>query len=172
MRPYVDPPEEDEPATGSASAPVDASAPGTAASATAAAAGPGPVGEPVRRSLSVRPFLVTAGRTTDADRLPLETQVVTTAAGLDALPSLTFEQHDIVAACREPLSLAELAARLQHHLNVVRVLAGDLRSAGHLTVHAPQADAAHDLSVLRRVIDGLRAVPDSRGLTRDNNRPA
>ena len=139
-----------------------------------AAAEPAPddAEEPVRRSLAVRPFLVTAGRVTDADRLPLETQVVATTAGLAALPNLTFEQHDIVAACREPMSLAELAAVLHLHLNVVRVLAGDLRSAGHLNVHAPQADAAHDLSVLRRVIDGLRAVPDSRGLTRDNNRPA
>ena len=150
LRPYVAP-AEDEPAAEPA---------------------PEPAEEPARRSLSVRPFLVTAGRVTDADRLPLETQVVATTAGLAALPGLTFEQHDIVAACREPLSLAELAARLHLHLNVVRVLAGDLRTAGHLTVHAPQAGAAHDLSVLRRVIDGLRAVPDSRGLTRDNNRPA
>jgi hypothetical protein len=152
LRPYVDPPEKDMPAADAAPAPA--------------------VDEPVRRGLSVRPFLVTAGRVTDADRLPLETQVITTASGLEALATLTFEQHDIVAACREPLSLAELAARLHLHLNVVRVLAGDLRSAGQLTVHAPQAGAAHDLSVLRRVIDGLRSVPDSRGLTRDNNRPA
>jgi hypothetical protein len=154
LRPYVDPPEQPE------------------KDAPAADAAPAPVDEPVRRGLSVRPFLVTAGRVTDADRLPLETQVITTTSGLDALATLTFEQHDIVAACREPLSLAELAARLHLHLNVVRVLAGDLRTAGHLTVHAPQAGAAHDLSVLRRVIDGLRSVPDSRGLTRDNNRPA
>ncbi len=129
-------------------------------------------GEPQRRSLAVRPFLVTAGRVSDDAKLPLETQVVATNEGLGALPTLTFEQHDIIAACREPLSLAELAARLHLHLNVVRVVAGDLRSARQLTVHAPQAGTAHDLSVLRRVIEGLRAVPDSRGLTRDNNRPA
>ncbi|WP_370096986.1 DUF742 domain-containing protein [Streptacidiphilus sp. MAP12-20] len=136
---------------------------------------PGAIGqapEPQRRSLAVRPFLVTAGRVSDDAKLPLETQVVATNDGLTALPTLTFEQHDIVAACRAPLSLAELAARLHLHLNVVRVVAGDLRSARQLTVHAPQAGTAHDLSVLRRVIEGLRAVPDSRGLTRDNNRPA
>jgi hypothetical protein len=136
------------------------------------APGAGSAGDPVRRSLAVRPFLVTAGRVTDEERLPLETQVVATTTGLAALPALTFEEHDIVAACREPLSLAEIAARLHLHLNVVRVLAGDLRSTGQLTVHAPQAGTAHDLSVLRRVIEGLRAVPDSRGLTRDNDRPA
>ncbi|SEK79635.1 Protein of unknown function [Streptacidiphilus jiangxiensis] len=151
LRPYVALPD-DEPAT----------SPGAVGSA----------GEPVRRSLAVRPFLVTAGRVTDEQRLPLETQVVATAEGLAALPTLTFEEHDIVAACGEPLSLAEIAARLHLHLNVVRVLAGDLRISRQLTVHAPQAGTAHDLSVLRRVIEGLRAVPDSRGLTRDNDRPA
>lgn len=136
---------------------------------------PPPV-EPVRRSLSVRPFLVTAGRVAgsgaaeadDAASLPLETQVVATADGLADLEQLTFEQHDIVAACRRPQSLAELAARLHLHLNVVRVLSADLRAERRLTVYAPQAGAAQDVSVLRRVIDGLRAVPDSRGLPRDS----
>jgi hypothetical protein len=167
LRPYVAPDEPDEP-----SAPDKLESAADPSPDPAADPASDPAAEPARRSLSVRPFLVTAGRVGDVDRLPLETQVVATTGGLAALPALTFEEHDIVAACREPLSLAELAARLQLHLNVVRVLAGDLRSAGHLTVHAPQAGAAHDLSVLRRVIDGLRAVPDSRGLTRDNNRPA
>jgi hypothetical protein len=133
---------------------------------------PEPAPEPPRRSLAVRPFLVTAGRVSDDAQLPLETQVVATQEGLAALSALTFEQHDIIAACREPLSLAEIAARLHLHLNVVRVVAGDLRNANQLTVHAPQAGTANDLSVLRRVIEGLRAVPDSRGITRDNNRPA
>lgn len=93
---------------------------------------------------------------------------MTTEAGLSALTSLTFEQHDIVAACRRPQSVAELAARLRLHLNVVRVLADDLRTAGQLAVHVPNARTAQDTSVLRRVIDGLRAVPDSRGSLRDS----
>nr|WP_328806300.1 DUF742 domain-containing protein [Streptacidiphilus fuscans] len=151
LRPYVMPESDDDPPR-----------PGSAA----------PTAEPPRRSLSVRPFLVTAGRVSDDTYLPLETQVVATPQGLADLPTLTFEQHDIIAACQDPLSLAELAARLHLHLNVVRVVAGDLRSANHLTVHAPQVGTANDLSVLRRVIDGLRAVPDSRGFKRDNNSPA
>ncbi|MFI2432774.1 DUF742 domain-containing protein [Streptomyces sp. NPDC018693] len=124
---------------------------------------------------AVRPFLVTAGRVAGADRaaagrpMPVETQVVTTAEGLAALDRLSFEQHDIVAACRRPQSIAEIAARLRLHLNVVRVLAEDLRAAGHLTVHVPDSGATHDASVLRRVIDGLRAIPDSRGVLRDTD---
>jgi hypothetical protein len=70
-----------------------------------------------------------------------------------------------VAASRRPQSLAEIAAKLRLHLNVVRVLAEDLRSSGHLSVYVPNADTAQDVSVLRRVIDGLRTIPDSRGNT-------
>ncbi|MFC3574678.1 DUF742 domain-containing protein [Streptomyces yaanensis] len=130
----------------------------------------GPV--PVGPAPAVRPFLVTAGRvagTASGRPMPVETQVVATAGGLEALDRLSFEQHDIVAACRRPQSIAEIAARLRLHLNVVRVLAEDLRAAGQLTVHVPRADVTHDASVLRRVIDGLRAIPDSRGVLRDTD---
>ncbi|KUN40184.1 multi-component regulatory system-4 [Streptomyces longwoodensis] len=130
---------------------------------------------PVGPVPAVRPFLVTAGRVAGAGRattdrpMPVETQVVATAAGLEALGRLSFEQHDIVAACRVPQSLAEIASRLRLHLNVVRVLAEDLRAEGHLTVHVPDSGVTHDASVLRRVIDGLRAVPDSRGVLRETD---
>ncbi|MEU9470264.1 DUF742 domain-containing protein [Streptomyces avermitilis] len=126
--------------------------------------------DPVGPAPAVRPFLVTAGRvagTRSDPPIPVETQVVATAEGLDRLDRLSFEQHDIVAACRQPQSIAELAARLRLHLNVVRVLAEDLRAEGRLSVYLPNPDIAQDASVLRRVIDGLRAIPDSRGVLRD-----
>ena len=131
---------------------------------------PGP--DPVGPAPAVRPFLVTAGRVADSasgPAMPVETQVVATAAGLAVLDRLSFEQHDIVAACRRPQSIAEIAARLRLHLNVVRVLAEDLRAAGQLTVHVPNSDITHDATVLRRVIDGLRAIPNSRGVLRDTD---
>jgi hypothetical protein len=131
---------------------------------------PGP--DPVGPAPAVRPFLVTAGRVasgTSGRTMPVETQVVATVEGLGALGRLSFEQHDIVAACRLPQSIAELAARLRLHLNVVRVLAEDLRADGQLTVHVPDSDVTHDASVLRRLIDGLRAIPDSRGVLRDTD---
>jgi hypothetical protein len=126
--------------------------------------------ERVGRASAIRPFLLTAGRVSGggaAPPIPIETQVVSTSAGLAVLRSLTFEHHDIVAACRQPQSVAELAARLRLHLNVVRVLAEDLCTVGYLAVYLPTASTAQDVSVLRRVIDGLRAVPDSRGTLRD-----
>jgi hypothetical protein len=127
--------------------------------------------DPAGRAPAIRPFLLTAGRVAGGGAgppLPVETQVVATSSGLAVLGSLAFEQHDIIAACRRPQSVAELAARLHLHLNVVRVLAEDLRAAGHLTVHVPNARTIQDISVLRRVIDGLRAVPDSRDTLRDS----
>ncbi|MET8859515.1 MULTISPECIES: DUF742 domain-containing protein [unclassified Streptomyces] len=120
----------------------------------------------------VRPFLLTAGRVAGGDSLvppiPIETQVVATRVGLAALDRFVFDQHrDIITVCREPQSLAEIAARLRMHLNVVRVLADDLRADGQLALYAPQARSNRDVTVLRRVIDGLRAVPDSRGAIRE-----
>lgn len=127
--------------------------------------------EPAGRAPAIRPFLLTAGRVAGGGAgppLPVESQVVATSSGLSVLGSLAFEQHDIVAACRRPQSVAELAAQLHLHLNVVRVLAEDLCTAGHLSVHVPNARTTQDISVLRRVIDGLRAVPDSRDTLRDS----
>src|SRR6185437_3422382 len=78
---------------------------------------------------AVRPFLLTEGRVVAAGaELPMETQVVATTEGLHQLGALAFERRAIVEACGTPLSLAELAVRLGLHLNVVRVLAGDLRA--------------------------------------------
>ncbi|MFF2654840.1 DUF742 domain-containing protein [Streptomyces sp. NPDC058045] len=126
---------------------------------------------PVRPASAVRPYLLTAGRIAGGEGLvppiPIETQVVSTRGGLAALDSLDLEHRDIVAACREPQSLAEVAAKLRMHLNVIRVLADDLRADGQLALYAPPAASARDASVLRRVIDGLRAVPDSRGAIRE-----
>ncbi|CAL9413063.1 hypothetical protein SUDANB105_01689 [Streptomyces sp. enrichment culture] len=137
--------------------------------------GPDEVPDPAGPVPAVRPFLVTSGRVAGAGEaaaerpMPVETQVIATAEGLEALGGLSFERHDIVAACARPQSLAEIAARLRLHLNVVRVLADDLRAAGQLAVYVPNAAATHDASVLRRVIDGLRAIPDSRGVLRDTD---
>ncbi|MET7762894.1 DUF742 domain-containing protein [Streptomyces sp. NPDC005322] len=125
------------------------------------------------RPSAIRPFLLTAGRVAGSDAeapLPIETQVVATSLGLSTLDTLAFEHRDIVAACRQPQSLAEVAAKLRLHLNVVRVLAADLRADALLAVYVPSADAFRDASVLRKVIDGLRAVAESEGIHLDSQR--
>jgi hypothetical protein len=88
----------------------------------------------------------------------METQLVATAEAFRTLAQLAFERRAIIETCRVPVSLAELAARLGLHLNVVRVLVGDLHNHDLLTVHVPRAAGSSDLDVLQRVINGLRAT--------------
>lgn len=81
-----------------------------------------------------------------------------TPAGLVAHPTLTFEPREILAACTEPRSIAELAAELGFHLGVVRILVDDLAAEGYLVVLRPDHDRLLDADLIRRVIRGLRAI--------------
>jgi Protein of unknown function (DUF742) len=138
--------------------------PGAGGAARGAGSTPGAVSpQGGEQASAVRPFMVTEGRVAAEAGLPVETQVVATTEGLSALGALAFERRAIVEACGTPLSLAEVAVRLRLHLNVVRVLAGDLRASRLLAVHVPRAGTSSDIDVLRRVIDGLRAIPTSVG---------
>jgi hypothetical protein len=143
---------------------VPPSPPGAGGAARGAGSASGAVSpQGGEQASAVRPFMVTEGRVAAEAGLPVETQVVATAEGLSALGALAFERRAIVEACGTPLSLAEVAVRLRLHLNVVRVLAGDLRASRLLAVHVPRAGTSSDIDVLRRVIDGLRAIPTSVG---------
>jgi hypothetical protein len=115
------------------------------------------------RASAVRPFMVTEGRVAAEAGLPVETQVVATVEGLGQIGALAFERRAIMEVCGTPLSLAEVAVKLRLHLNVVRVLAGDLRASRLLAVHVPRSGTASDIDVLRRVIDGLRSIPTTVG---------
>ncbi len=118
----------------------------------------GPDGDADAAGPILRPFLLTAGRVAGQDSIAIETQVVATDQGHTEGAGLGFERRDIVALCGDPLSVAEIAARLSLHLGVVRVLVGDLAGEGHLSVYLPNADAADDVDTLLRVIRGLRAI--------------
>ena len=81
--------------------------------------------------------MLTSGRVVGVDpAIGLETQVT----ARDGPPQRSAgparpELQAIVALCAEPMSVAEISARLRMHLGVTRVLVGDLRAAGHLDVH-------------------------------------
>lgn len=74
--------------------------------------------------------------------------------------SLAPEHVDIVLLCRRaPQSVAELSAELDLPVGVVRVLIGDLIDADWVRVSRPVPPAElPDESILREVIDGLRAL--------------
>ncbi len=103
---------------------------------------------------AVRPFLVTSGRVVSAAEMPVEAQVVVTDQGRGALQWLSFEYRDLVSLCGEPLAVAEIAARLNLHLGVIRVLITDLKQQGVVTTFSPEADI--DVDTILRVIHGLR----------------
>ncbi len=104
----------------------------------------------------LRPFLLTDGRV--ASSIPIEAQVVATEQGREAARGLRAEHRDIVELCFDPLAVAEVAAHLSMHVGVVRVLVEDLSRSGHLRAYLPDAATATDEQVLRRLIDGLRAI--------------
>lgn len=104
----------------------------------------------------VRPYLVTGGRTRpDGESLALETLVGTTRRGAVRADRRRFEQRHILEACRDPLSIAEVAAELEVPAGVARVLIGDLVDEGLLRV---VASTDTNEQVIRRLIDGVRAL--------------
>jgi hypothetical protein len=120
-----------------------------------------PLVDPVPTGL--RPFVLTAGRVSGVDpAIGLETQVTARFDGASwtspPVTRLSSELQEIVALCVEPMSVAEISARLRMHLGVTKILVGDLRAAGHLDVHICDVADAHDPDLIMRVIDGLRAI--------------
>ncbi len=110
--------------------------------------------------LRVRPYMVTGGRTRSVVELPLETIVRVTPEGQKAVETLSLEPRAIVDLCHQPLSIAEISAHLHLHLQVAKVLVGDLVHSGHVATHSATADATDrpDLQLLERVLDGLQSL--------------
>jgi Protein of unknown function (DUF742) len=108
----------------------------------------------------VRPYVVTRGRTAASGApVPLDAAVHARREPEELDVTTTPEARRIVALCVAPVSLAELAARLPLPVGAVRVLVGDLRTSGAVTVRdAPAVEAARDVSLLQRLLDGIRAL--------------
>ncbi|WP_433065652.1 DUF742 domain-containing protein [Dactylosporangium sp. CS-033363] len=110
----------------------------------------------------VRPYAMTGGRVVPAsDKFDVVAMVVAAAgaAGGAGGWGLQPEHRAILAACREPLAVAELASHLDLALGVVRVLLGDLLGQGLIELYEPQSTGGlPSASVLKAVIHGLRAL--------------
>jgi hypothetical protein len=112
---------------------------------------------PGEQRTALRPFVITSGRVDGPDpEIGMETQVTVHPGAAPA--RLPPEKRAIVALCVEPLSVAEISARLKMHLGVTRILVGDLRATGQLDVHVLKNDFP-DPETIMRVIRGLRAIP-------------
>ncbi len=108
----------------------------------------------------VRPYTWTRGRTSPAYDLAVETLISTSDQGRD-VAALTSEEHRSVARlCREPHSVAEVAALLSLPLGVARVVVGDMANSGLVVVHgtAGRAGDVPGVALMERVLSGLRRL--------------
>ena len=112
----------------------------------------------VEPDIGVRPYLVTRGRTRTDRPLGLEALVQTTDRGRRGVGLLKFEQRAIALVCDRPTSVAEIAARVRVPLGVARVLVADLTDAGLVQVHAAPDRIEDDISLIQRLIHGVRAL--------------
>ena len=108
----------------------------------------------------VRPYTLTGGRARPVTGgLSLLTHVEALYAPEADLVGLQPEHRMILSITRTALSVAEIAARLDLPVGVVRVLVGDLLQASLVsTFESDSTINPPDDNILQAVIDGLRAL--------------
>jgi hypothetical protein len=90
--------------------------------------------------------------------LAVEARVRTTREGLAVPPQRTSPLWTVSELCRQPRSVAEVAAHLSVPLGVARVLVADLLDDGLVTVQGTLADDAgieERRELIERVLSGL-----------------
>jgi hypothetical protein len=108
----------------------------------------------------VRPYAVTRGRTRALGE-PIDVVSVVVGAVPANTDRLWLEREHLclLAFCREPIVVADLASDLDLPLGVVRVLIGDLRERGLVGVYPPDPPTdIHDERILRTVLDELHLL--------------
>lgn len=108
----------------------------------------------------LRAYALTQGRTHTDTNLPIDAMI--TVAEIILPDTISPEQAIIVAACNEgPQSLADLSARLETPVGVVRVLLGDLIRGGTVDVSSTDDRVVaiqHDLALLEEVLNGIESL--------------
>jgi len=107
---------------------------------------------------TVRPYFLTGGRTRSQHELAFETIVRATDLAERRISSLAYERAKIVHLCMTPHSVAEVSAKLHIPLGVAQVLAGDMVGDGLLTMSQSIGSPADDVSLLKRLIHGVRVL--------------
>lgn len=108
----------------------------------------------------VRPYAVTRGRTRSPGR-PIDIIAVVMGVSPSTADRMWLEPEHLrlLARCRRPVTVAELASDLNLPLGVVRVLLGDLIGFGLARVNAPApSEFARDEAVLRMVLHELYSL--------------
>ncbi|WP_405749359.1 DUF742 domain-containing protein [Streptomyces sp. NBC_01411] len=103
----------------------------------------------------VRPYTITGGRTRPAYALHLTTCLITRPATRPMTMNIEHESLQLLCG-GAPCPVAELAARLQQPVQVVKVLISDLLDAGALVLANPAGPADPDTHLLEALLHGLR----------------
>ncbi|WP_030948116.1 DUF742 domain-containing protein [Streptomyces sp. NRRL S-646] len=115
--------------------------------------------EPGAPASLVRAYAWTGGRTRSHHHFEVET-LVTAADPGDVPRAATQWDRAVLDLCREPRSVAEVAALVAVPLGVAKVLLGDMAECGMIVVHesATDADDAPTQALMERVLIGLRQL--------------
>lgn len=109
--------------------------------------------------VTVRPYAWTRGRTRPVYDLAVEALVSTSDHGRDVAALTSVEHRSVAELCREPRSVAEVAALLSLPLGVARVVLGDMADIGLVAVHRTASTGdVPDIALMERVLSGLRAL--------------
>ncbi|MDP9848262.1 DUF742 domain-containing protein [Streptosporangium lutulentum] len=107
----------------------------------------------------VRLFGLTGGRARPLGESFDLVAIVTTAAAAFDPAGLVPEHLAVLSACSRPTPVADVAAYLKLPLNVTRVILGDLRREGLVTIDRPQPAAQTiDERIYREVLHGIRGL--------------
>lgn len=106
----------------------------------------------------IRPFAVQVSSGAPGPVLDMVSMVVATRPPNDR-DALRPEREQILTLCARPRSVAEIAARIDLPISVVKLLVSDMVAEGGLRLGASRgAEALADRGLLRAVLDGLRAL--------------
>ena len=108
----------------------------------------------------VRPYAMTKGRTVPASGSFIGLIDVVVAVGDPMAPAdarLGREHRRLLARCRHPITVVDLASDVDLPVGVVRVLLSDLSQYGMLRVVAASDEPAKNDRLLRDVLDALQA---------------
>jgi len=109
----------------------------------------------------VRPYALTQGRTRPAgEAFDLVATVTTTQTRISDPGGLGPEHFAVLQLAQSPTTVVDVASDLDLPLGVVRILLGDLRELGLVTIEAPVPMMAQqvDRDTLREVLHGLRGL--------------
>ena len=105
----------------------------------------------------VRPYAVSDGRTSPANKLDMLSMVMATVSA----PTIEMDpDHALaLAICDQPTSVVEIAASLRLPAAVTKIIISDLMDSGAVITRSPGAFTAHpEQSLLQAVLDGLQKL--------------